>query len=860
MKKIRLGFYLFFFVAMLFVIIYSCFLFIPSAVINSEKVRQKLEKSIYQKTGMVINLENPRLQVSPMLVYKFDADRIDARDKENNQAVLIEKISCTVDIKYLKFENLYADDIFIDGDAVRKIFGKRKNKPVKYNFSKLPELEIKKFVYKSDDFALELMDVTYQDKKLTFDGEVDSHFLNHDVFVQDASFDVLGNKIFADEVEISLGKSKIVISGDIYGGKDFFVKGFDLPVSDLEKTLLYYQKQQDPAKKFLENFRNYQGKADVNLRVTEDGIFGKCLAKNLSANMVWFDIPVEFKEVPFVFEKKRITSHATGTLGGEPVSHDLEIVNLGTPEKEVHGDVKTTLTKNFRYIKGLRVLNTADARVSYFIRNKKIDVKYSLDFSENSDVFYKNAFLGLRDKKRKFYFETLKDGDNLFVKNYNYSISEENGYIPLIMGDGLFIKQEGKLKPAYFNCKTNDYAPVSAIGALGRYIRGGTFKGNLKIDFLRDRLLGDFELKDTRFKNFHVKSARVAASERVKIIAGGLFHRQKFGCELEAENQFGSNTIHVYDLDLFLDKYVIKSGRKKRPKSRKFSDMRRKFYSRARDFDVTIDNWNIRMNELRSGRIILRDIFLYGSLQNKIFEFTMNKLSFADGILEANGRYNFEDNSSSVDFVAKNINSNIAADTIFGLHNQIEGIANATLQLYTKNWLDDVQAVVQFSVDNGFLPKIGSTEFMLKNEKRVKLMDIIDVDSDLKTKKAFESDIKGFFRVDNNLLKDINLTTQQQYLSLFIEGKYDMEKQYALLNLYGKYNKEVPRGVKIVFIPLNWILNFVLKPEDTREFYSDKLKQIPSVEASKQNEKYFRVKMQGNLNQDSIDVEMKSIR
>ena len=59
---------------------------------------------------------------------------------------------------------------------------------------------------------------------------------------------------------------------------------------------------------------------------------------------------------------------------------------------------------------------------------------------------------------------------------------------------------------------------------------------------------------------------------------------------------------------------------------------------------------------------------------------------------------------------------------------------------------------------------------------------------------------------------------------------------------------------------MNWILNFVLKPEDTREFYSDKLKQIPSVEASKQNEKYFRVKMQGNLNQDSIDVEMKSIR
>ena len=256
MKKIRLGFYLFFFVAMLFVIIYSCFLFIPSAVINSEKVRQKLEKSIYQKTGMVINLENPRLQVSPMLVYKFDADRIDARDKENNQAVLIEKISCTVDIKYLKFENLYADDIFVDGDAVRKIFGKRKNKPVKYNFNKLPEFGIKNFVYKSDDFILSLRDMSYNDKKLAFDADIDSYMLDEDIFIHGALFELRGKKFFADNVEVNLGKSKIVISGDIYGGKDFFVKGFDLPVSDLEKTLLYYQKQQDPAKKFLENFRN----------------------------------------------------------------------------------------------------------------------------------------------------------------------------------------------------------------------------------------------------------------------------------------------------------------------------------------------------------------------------------------------------------------------------------------------------------------------------------------------------------------------------------------------------------------------------------------------------------------------------
>ena len=289
-------------------------------------------------------------------------------------------------------------------------------------------------------------------------------------------------------------------------------------------------------------------------------------------------------------------------------------------------------------------------------------------------------------------------------------------------------------------------------------------------------------------------------------------------------------------------------------------EKRRKFYSRTMDYDVEIDNWKIKLNEIRSGRIVAENIFLYGKLQNKIFDFTMDNLSFARGCLEARGQYNFEDDSSSVVFIAENIDSNIAADMIFGLHNQIEGVANATLHLYTKDYLDDIQAVVKFSIDDGFLPKLGSTEFMLKNNNKIRLMDIIEVDSDLRKKKALESDIRGFFKVDNTTLKDIHLTSQQEFLSLFIEGEYEIKKQYADLNLYGKYNKEVPKGVRVVFIPLNWILNIILKPEESKDFYAPKLNQIPSINTSKENEKYFRVRMQGNLNQDSIDVEMKSIR
>ena len=130
---------------------------------------------------------------------------------------------------------------------------------------------------------------------------------------------------------------------------------------------------------------------------------------------------------------------------------------------------------------------------------------------------------------------------------------------------------------------------------------------------------------------------------------------------------------------------------------------------------------------------------------------------------------------------------------------------------------------------------------------------------DFSKKKALESDILGAFIMDNSILKDIKLTSRQKYLSLMITGDYNIKEQYARAHIFGKYNDEAPKGVKIFFVPLNFILKVVFRPENSIDIYKNELRQIPPIEAKQENEKYFRVQLNGNLNKDKVDVEIKGI-
>lgn len=835
--------------------IYLCFLFLLPPVFNSNVTG--LGNFLCRQTGIKMSFEGVKLKTTPLLHVKLDVPGLSAAGTGKINDLY-------ADINLLDFSKsiIQADLITINVDQISVLTRRNKDKktPKPFDFRKLPEISAGSFVVEFNKNTLTAENVNINAEKASFNAEIKTPFLDDTLIISDKghiNFD--GESAYAKDLEVKYGTSSIYLNGKLTDNRkniDLHITGENLPVRDIEKTLLFYQKSQDPAKKFIENFKDYKGSIDIDLNLKHDGIYGKCTASKLSARAVWFEIPLYFEKVVFNFDKDKITSKAQGLVGGQKAVHTLNITHLGSEDKEVTGNLFTLLGENFKYVPELRILHSVNAEITYNIKRKKITVDYNLEIPEQSDILYKNAYLELRDSKRRFSAQTLKDNNDLKLTKYDYSIINNGTIKNIITGNGLFKKINGKFNPQFITCKTNGYAPASVTGSFGRYVQGGEFKGDLKYDFIERKIFGNFEVINTRFRDYFVKSAKILADKTILIKAEGTYLKQKFTCNLNAENIL-QDEIYVYNLNLFLDKYIVKKHKQK-AKPANFEKLKEiDISSKVMDADVTIENWKINVNKIRKDRLVLNDLELVGSLKNDVFTFSLSELAFAQGTLLGKGKYDFRNDSSCIDISANGIDSNTAADILFNLPGEVEGTANATLHIDTKRKLDDIKAKGKFSIDNGFLPKLGSTEFMIKNNKKIKVADLVNID--FSKKKALESDIKGSFVMDNTLLKDIKLTSRQKYLSMLITGEYEMKRQHAMMHLFGKYNKEAPKGVKIFFVPLNFILKVVFRPENSMNIYRNELKQIPPIETEKANEKYFRVKLEGNLNKENVDVEIKGI-
>ena len=864
MKKI---FKITFVVLLLFLFgIYLCVICVLPSIINSKAAINKLQSSIHNKTGIETNITGLNLKISPKLDVALKIDSINATNN-NISIVNIKNLS----IKYKLLQNrlalVSANNIFIDGNYLKEV--NKRNKRIgsgKTELNKIPEIHIQKFVFQSDEVSINVENLDTDDNFIKLKAAINTPILKETLKLgESGSFQVVENKLKANKFKITLGNSNLYLDGILIDKNkisDFVINGEKLPVSEIMPMLLRFQKSQDPSKKFIENFKNFKGTVSVNLKLNKDGIWGTCVASNLGANAVWFDIPLYFKEAVFNFRGNTIDSVAEGILGNEKVIHTLNITELLNPQKKlVIGTMKTTLTTKFKFVPNLTVLNSVNVDLVYKIKLRKPDVYYDIDIPAKSDLIYNSFYLGLRDYKRKIHANTFKDNNDLYLKEYKYSYWDSSDKENIILfGDGLFIKNidksnPDKFIPQYITIHTNGYAPISVTGSFGEKVRGGEFKGDLKYDFKNNQVLGTFDIIKARHKAFHINQAHVESKNGVfNITSNGLYKGEKYSAELSAKNNIYGNTL-IYNMKLFLDKLVfeIKSDTHKQNKK---SDSK-KFSKKVKDIPLTINNWEIMINEIRREKFVLKNAKLVGSLKNHIFDFNMKDLSFADGTIQAKGVYDFAKDTSNMIFEATNINSNKVAEMTLNLHDQIEGTASAKVELKAKDKFRFLDANCLFEVKEGFLPKLGDTEFMIKNSK-YKLSDIVNFD--LSQKDLMKDDIKGTFEVHNTELKNINITTWHELSAMFLEGNYEMEKQYADLQLFWHYSKEAPKGVRIFGVPLSLILKVVFRPEHSKELYESKLQQIPKIKYDDKNSNYYRIHLKGDINNNKTSVVLKEIK
>lgn len=845
-------------------ILYFGIVFLLPKTVNSKAAQNLLTSYIYKKSKIETNIKGLNLKISPKLAIALYVDSINARSK-NVSIIAADNIA----LNYKLLENnkalINVNSIFINGDELKrlKIKSKKKRKST-FELSKCPEIHIKKITFKSDKVNAVAKNIDVEKEAITLNADITSPLLKETVKLGYAgSLQIIGNELKSNQFEIKIGNSRLNINGYLINNDksyDFAVKGEKLPVAEIMPIILHLQKTLDPTKKFIENLKDFGGTANADLKINKNGIFGKCVGNNLSAKFVWFDIPVYFKEAVFNFRGQTIDSVAEGILGKEKVIHTLNMKDLLTPQREAIGTMKTTLTKKFDYVPNLTILNSVNFNLVYKIKYRKPDVYYDLDIPKGSDLIYNSYYLGLRDKQRKVHANTFKDNDDIFLKEYKYYYLDSDKENVILYGDGLFKKNidknnPDKFIPQYVTFHTNGYAPISVMGSFGEKVNGGEFKGDLKYDLKNNQAIGTFDIINARHKAFHIEKAHITSKDGVfNITTNGTFKGEKYTAELNAKNNVTGETL-IYDMQLYLDKLILDATPKADtpPKAINPKDITQK----VQEADITINNWEILVNEIKREAFILKNVKLIGSLKNNIFDFKMNDLNFADGTIHAKGIYDFVKDTSKMTFEAKNINSNKVAEMTLNLKGQIEGTANAKVDIDAKDMFQFLDAHCIFEVKEGFLPKLGDAEFMFKNSK-YKLSQITNFD--LTQKDLMKDDIKGTFDVHNTEIKNIHVTTWHELSAMFLEGSYEMEKQLADLQLFWHYSKEAPKGIRIFCIPLSLILKVVFRPEKTRALYQSKLTKIPKIKADEKNSRYYRIQLSGDINNNKKKIILKEIR
>ena len=143
--------------------------------------------------------------------------------------------------------------------------------------------------------------------------------------------------------------------------------------------------------------------------------------------------------------------------------------------------------------------------------------------------------------------------------------------------------------------------------------------------------------------------------------------------------------------------------------------------------------------------------------------------------------------------------------------------------------------------------------------KKAKVSDYVKFNA--KKKGNIKSHIKGFFRCDDIFIRDIDIRSQHEFTSAYIEGFYNYMTEQGNLDIYGKYDNSAIKQIKVLHIPLNWLVNVLVRTERNKAQTQSNLDKIPPIGVDDNCAKYFRINIKTNKNDPTkTDITTKLIK
>ncbi|MBR1424638.1 hypothetical protein IJ579_03655 [bacterium] len=855
------------FIAFVILACYGTFLFVIPKILNSSVAQKRYKSFALQKLQLHTSFDNLKFETYPNLFFVMSFDKAEIVSG-GNVLFKIENLKYESNVFNIKNGFLNVENIFADADAIKKYSVSKKNKK-KNNLSLkfYPVINIKKILVTiNKNFYIEAENINSKkfkhDIETTLTAKIFTPYTKIPIEVGEYG-KIVYNKYFkANNFSIKLSDSLIFIDGD---KNNLYLSAKDLPVSDLEKNFLFFYKLKHPNKKnFIENFDKFQGTLDVDLQYNKDGFSGNCLANNLSALFWTRKIPVNLPKTLFSFSGHSVSAYTQGWFGPEPVKTDVQIGGLATPNLYVEGNVYSTLTNKIvkKYLPEVSIQGRTPAKVKYTVNKNKVDVFYTLDINKNNNIHSDYGSLDNINTNRQLFAHTVKTGENIHLETFNYNIDVKN----ILKGNGDFVRENGHYQPQSAAIKTNGKIPTAIIKSfLKNYISDGALDADIKYEFKNKIITGNVNFYDIRHSDFlFLENTKINVKDNLLTMStNGLFFNSPITALLTADNNLSSGIV-INSIDIHLKKFILQKGYE----ISNIKNDKKNVYKNT--FPIEVKQGRLVVDEIYHRKFDIKDVEVAGNLKNNIVNFVMPKASYAGGLLSATGKYDVKLHDSDIYTFASDIDSNYVATNFFKLSNQIQGIAFATAHFITKNKLNDIKADATFAIDDGFLPKLGSTEFIINkskgknSDKKKKFKIVLSKISNIDFSKpnVFYSNLYGTFTLDNELVKNVKIFSKSDYLSMFIEGNYDIDTECGNLYIWGRHNKTEAKKIRILKIPINWIYKVVFRPEHSAAAYANKIRQIPEIKARKTDDvSTFRVYVSGELNSDNkLKVELKDLR
>lgn len=870
----KIALFMVFTILLVIAVVYFSFLCLLPFVCNSKWFSTKVSALMLRRTGVHSDIHNLKLSTYPDMSSDLHIEHVNLSDKNKNSFIIGEDIILKFESFKIRPNSVSIGYLFFDKPVFEGIhFSFKENKNKTFSVEKLPYINVRKSDIVLQDNQKDRINlligkfniVPYNDKFIIdTDAKLYSRKMNKSIKLGSRGYlSLKNNTVRAENFGVRIGKVEVRLSGKLADNKknfDFDVKAKGVSVKLIKVAFLATMKHFKPNEKnFIENFYDFGGFADFDLKVNNKGIFGDIHTTNLSAKTVKFSIPVLFPDVRFKFNGDNMYASSVGLFGHEKVYSDVKAVSMFDKSRMVVGHVQSEVGSKFaqKYVPYADVTNRINLSIKYVVHNQKPLVEYWAKIPIGANVYYRGCDLGLLGDRRRVYGRTLKDGDNMFLQTFDYSVVKKDDKIDaIISGNGLLKRENNKFHLEYITGKTDGDAPVSLTGSFGRHVKGGTFNGNITYYYPKEIVTGNFSLKNSYYKDFYIKSAKVSADEKImEIEADGTYNKAIYTGFINLDNHF-KNRITIHNLDLYLEKFTLEQNKRKK------NVFHVKLPEKTKKIDWIVEHGTIKLDKITYGRVVMENLYLVGSLKKDNVIFDMPDIKFANGTLSAKGTFYIPTKSSDIDFSAHNIDSNRAADMLLNLQNQVMGYANVNTHLITKNKLDKIYAHTEFNIQDGALTKLGNREFIINKSKKhqikFSLPDVIHINKEKLN--IIKADLHGTFDVRNEKIEYINVYSHHRFLATFLEGEYNMDTQAAEFYLWGKYNKNAQKGIKVLFLPLSVVTKIVLRPEKTKDLYMDKINKIPEIEANKNQLEIFKVKVQGNPNKASkLKYELKRL-